>query len=110
MVKVYEVGEVYFDGKTPVPSYEEYKQFADASKKVKAMSQKIERLELDNDVLEDIVKEKTKSEGEYIKEVLNLKKKLEIALTALGQVAKFSKDDVDAVQCANAIVEIEEVK
>lgn len=24
MVKVYEVGEVYFDGKTPVPSYDEY--------------------------------------------------------------------------------------
>lgn len=24
MVKIYEVGEVYSDGKTPVPSYEEY--------------------------------------------------------------------------------------
>lgn len=24
MVKVYEAGEVYFDGKTPVPSYDEY--------------------------------------------------------------------------------------
>ena len=26
MVKVYEVGEVYFDRKTPVPSYDEYKR------------------------------------------------------------------------------------
>ena len=39
MVKVYEVGEVYFDGKAPVPSYEEWKrlqeQLDDANKALK---------------------------------------------------------------------------
>ena len=38
-----------------------------------------------------------------------LKKKLEIALSVLGQIAMFSSDKVDAVQCAKAIKEINEV-
>lgn len=31
MVKIYEVGEVYSDRKTPVPSYEEYKRLVSNS-------------------------------------------------------------------------------
>ena len=39
-----------------------------------------------------------------------LKKKLEIALSVLGQIAMFSSDKTDAVQCAKAIKEINEVE
>ena len=37
MVKVYEVEEVYFDGKTPVPSYDEYKRLQEQKQKVIAL-------------------------------------------------------------------------
>jgi hypothetical protein len=47
---------------------------------------------------------------EQYRDYLRLKKKLDIALTVLGQIAKFSKDKTDAVQSASAICEIEEVK
>jgi len=39
-----------------------------------------------------------------------LKKKLEIALSVLGQIAMFSSDKTDAVQCAKAIKDINEVR
>ena len=38
-----------------------------------------------------------------------LKKKLEIALSVLGQIAMFSSDKTDAVQCAKAIKDMSEV-
>lgn len=38
-----------------------------------------------------------------------LQKKLEIALDALGQIAKFSNNSTDAVQCAVAIHQVYEL-
>ena len=68
MAKVYEVGEVYSDGRTPVPSYD----------KVKEMSQKIERLEFDNEALEMV-------HNELVQKTHILEKKLAIATKALEE-------------------------
>ena len=43
------------------------------------------------------------------KENKKLKEQLEIALSVLGQIAMFSSDKADAVHCAKAIKEINEV-
>lgn len=39
-----------------------------------------------------------------------LQKKLDIALDTLGQIAKFSTNSTDAVQCAVAIQQINEIE
>ena len=39
-----------------------------------------------------------------------LQKKLDLALDTLGQIAKFSTDSTDAVQCAAAIQQIKETE
>jgi len=66
MVKVYEIGEVYFDGKTPVPSYEEWQSYDKCA-----------------DMLIDVNKKWLKT----IVENKKLKKKLAIATKALKDVA-----------------------
>lgn len=48
MVKVYEVGEVYFDGKTPVPSYDEYKRLV---RKIDESDEELKNLACKNDTL-----------------------------------------------------------
>ena len=89
----------------PVPSYD----------KVKEMSQKIERLEFDNEVLEMAHNEGKEINAELVSKTEQLEKKLEIlrgllehALQTMGQISKLSEDKVDAVQCATSICLIEE--
>ena len=94
--------EQWKDGKLPVGSY--YINLVGDVERV--------------DFFEGLVWERTKDFG--IEEVLapvpsydehkRLKKKLEIALSVLGQIAMFSSDKVDAVQCAKAIKEMNEVE
>ena len=69
MVKVYETGEVYFDGKTPVPSYDEWQSYDKCA-----------------DMLIDVNKKWHKT----IVENKKLKKQLAIATKALEL---YSKDD-----------------
>lgn len=74
MVKVYEVGEVYFDGKTPVPSYEEYNELLRHSELSR------------NLVYEVLVNQKEYNELlDKAKEYKRLQKRLAIATKALKE-------------------------
>lgn len=93
MVKVYEVGEVYFDGETPV--YD----------KVKEMSQKIERLEFDNEALEMAHNEGKEINAELSSKNEKLEKKLKIATKALKKYMTFCRHPAE-----EALKEMEDVK
>lgn len=80
----------------PVPSYDEYKKLA----------QKIHILNEANMKL----KNELGQFAEDSKTIERLKEQLEIARVALGQIAMFSSDKVDAVQCAKAIKDMSEVE
>ena len=87
----------------PVPSYD----------KVKEMSQKIERLEFDNEALEMAHNEGKEINAELLSKNEQLEKKLEIATKALEEIPDLlgNDDDYGALCCAtNALQEMEGVK
>ena len=53
--------------------------------------------------------ELTKQISQHLDTIILLQKKLEIALDTLGQIAKFSTNSTDAVQCAVVIQQINEM-
>ena len=58
----------------------------------------------------DVVKIECLSPVPSYKEYKKLKKQLEIARIVLGQIAMFSSDKADSVQCAKAIKDMSEVE
>lgn len=87
MVKVYETGEVYFDGKTPVPSYDEWKELDD---ELKELATKNDKLAMENG---------------------RLKERLAIATKALESIAsRMTWNEISQSKAEQALKEMEGVK
>ena len=86
----------------PMPSYDEYQAL---------LSDQLAKIE-GEEIIEELKAEMNEllKKNEVLKvENKKLKEQLEIARIVLGQIAMFSSDKADAVQCAKAIKEINEV-
>lgn len=101
------LGNGFFEGNigvlAPVPSYD----------KVKEMSQKIERLEFDNEVLDNELKELATKNDTFAMENGRLQKRLEIATKALEEYAdkdKWEHCSPDWRDAEEALKEMEGVK
>lgn len=84
----------------PVPSYDE----------IKEMSQKIERLEFDNEALEMAHNEGKEINAELVSKTDELEKKLKIATKALKNAHKFPSTMSLKEYCEQALKEMEGIK
>lgn len=103
-IEIRYLGNGFFEGNievlAPVPSYD----------KVKEMSQKIERLEFDNEALEMAHNEGKEINAELVSKTDKLEKKLEISMETLKKIADYQTDVLLQYWAEGALNKIKEME